>query len=260
MHKKNRKKGDTLVEVALAVGIFSMVAIVVVSVVSASTSGAQNALETTLTREELDAQAEALRFIHDSYVNDLQSKNTNDNKYAKLWQEITKNAATGALSYNPSTCDELYDSTTGTFKSGLTFNQGSSGSAAVPFIINTRMLNQALTSTTIPQIVVRSGSKNVFYTPSTYPRILYGTSVPTVDESLLDQTTITPEQVARVEGFYIVASKGAHDIVSGTASFAESKTAYYDFYIRSCWMPTGKSRASTISTVVRLYDPAIITY
>ena len=62
------KKGDTLIEVLLAVGIFSMIAISVVAVMSGGTSSAQTALETTLTREEIDAQAEALRYIHDSYA------------------------------------------------------------------------------------------------------------------------------------------------------------------------------------------------
>ena len=57
------KKGDTLVEVTLAVGIFSMIAIAVVAVMSNGTSESQTALETTLAREEIDTQVEALRFI-----------------------------------------------------------------------------------------------------------------------------------------------------------------------------------------------------
>ena len=245
-----------MVEAALAIGIFSMVAIAVVSVVSASTSGAQNALETTITREEIDAQAEALRFIHDSYINDLQSKNTQDNKYANLWNKITENSATGALSYNPTTCDELYSST-GAINSNLSYNKGSSGSSATPFVINTRKLH----GTNVSDIVIKSGSKNVFYPPVTYPRILYGSTTATADDPLLEQATITSEDIARVEGFYIVASSGTHQVVSGDGpSNASTKTAYYDFYIRSCWMPTGSSRASTISTVVRLYDPAAIQY
>ena len=68
-----KRIGDTLVEVALAIGIFSMVAISVVAVVSGSSSGAQSSLETTVTREQIDAQAEALRFIHNSYIADVKS-------------------------------------------------------------------------------------------------------------------------------------------------------------------------------------------
>ena len=87
-----KKKGDTLIEVALAIGIFSMVAMVVVSVISASTSAAQSALELTITREELDAQADALRFIHDSYVIGSQSADTSENPYADLWNAIVARA------------------------------------------------------------------------------------------------------------------------------------------------------------------------
>ena len=64
--KKHR--GDTLVEVSLAIGIFSMVAIAAVSVINGSTNGAQSSLESTITREEIDGQAEALRFIQSAYV------------------------------------------------------------------------------------------------------------------------------------------------------------------------------------------------
>ena len=67
------KKGDTLIEVLLAVGIFSMIAISVVAVMSGGTSSAQTARETTLAREAIDAQAEALRFIQTAYISDRDS-------------------------------------------------------------------------------------------------------------------------------------------------------------------------------------------
>ena len=105
------KKGDTLIEVTLAVGIFSMVAVAVVSVVSTSTSNGQIALETTLAREQIDAQAEALRFIHSSAVSALEEGKKTE-KFVKLWEEIKKNAntsnANGVLEYSPNTCAELY--------------------------------------------------------------------------------------------------------------------------------------------------------
>ena len=87
MHKRvGKTKGDTLIEVTLAIGIFSMVAVAIVSVMNSSTSGAQTALESTLTREEIDAQAEALRFIQSSYI---AKKDDTDGKFAQLWKLIT---------------------------------------------------------------------------------------------------------------------------------------------------------------------------
>ena len=32
-------------------------------------------------------------------------------------------------------------------------------------------------------------------------------------------------------------------------------SAFYDFYIRTCWYGTDAEEPSTISTVIRLYDP-----
>ena len=53
MAKHVGKRGDTLIEVMLAVGIFSMVAVAVVAVMSGGTSSAQTALETTLGKTRL---------------------------------------------------------------------------------------------------------------------------------------------------------------------------------------------------------------
>ena len=75
MTKCVSKRGDTLIEVMLAVGIFSMVAVAVVAVMSGGTSSAQTALETTLAREEINTQAEALRFIQSSYIAEKDNEN-----------------------------------------------------------------------------------------------------------------------------------------------------------------------------------------
>ena len=251
------KKGDTLVEVAFAIGIFSLVAITVVAVISASTSAAQAALETTLTREDIDSQAEALRFIHDSYINGIQSAQTTDNKYEKLWQEITGlayNVGTNdIITYNPTTCSGLYEN--GWVKGDVTPTQ----SGHQPFIIDIRRLNDPSPSNIENIVITRRGSTaGPFAAATTYPRILYAGAT---SEDLYTQTQIGNNTIQRVEGLFIVAVKGTASITTGNASGGTDtnpKAAYYDFYIRSCWMPTNSDRASTISTLVRLYDPDII--
>lgn len=258
------KLGDTLVEVALAIGIFSMVAITIVSVVSASTSGAQSALETTLTREDLDAQAEALRFIHESYVSGSQSEDTTENPYANLWNAITRLAVTesvakssGALSFNPTVCSSIYDGA-GRVKRTVS-NQ-------IPFVINTRKLNDPSKTSEIVMTSGETGSKPIFYEATTYPRIVYGDTSSGVAESIDNenfyaQVENNKSTLRRVEGMFIVAVKDSGSkIVSGSSGNIISSSAYYDFYIRSCWMPVGVDHASTISTVVRLYDPAAIEH
>lgn len=60
--------GDTLIEVLFAVTVFSLVAVGSLSIMNQGTATAQRSLEITLVRQEIDAQAETLRFIHDSYI------------------------------------------------------------------------------------------------------------------------------------------------------------------------------------------------
>ena len=63
MRKFNR--GDTLVEVLLGVTIFSLVAVIALETMNRGMAIAQYSLETTLARQQVDAQAEMLRYAHD---------------------------------------------------------------------------------------------------------------------------------------------------------------------------------------------------
>ena len=63
MRKFNR--GDTLVEVLLGVTIFSLVAVIALETMNRGMAIAQYSLETTLVRQQVDAQAEILRYAHD---------------------------------------------------------------------------------------------------------------------------------------------------------------------------------------------------
>ena len=63
MRKLNR--GDTLVEVLLGVTIFSLVAVIALETMNRGMAIAQHSLETTLVRQQVDAQAEMLRYAHD---------------------------------------------------------------------------------------------------------------------------------------------------------------------------------------------------
>ncbi|HCR56001.1 TPA: hypothetical protein DIV49_03435 [Candidatus Saccharibacteria bacterium] len=71
-------RGDTLIEVLLAVTIFSMLAVGVITVMNQGTHAAQRALEITLVRQQIDAQAEALRAAQQTAVTD-----------PTVWNDIT---------------------------------------------------------------------------------------------------------------------------------------------------------------------------
>lgn len=239
MVKHVGKKGDTLVEVTLAVGIFSMVAISIVSVINGSTSSAQTALEATLTREEIDAQAEALRFIH-------ASTNTEDGEgpYHKIWKKITElalaNGDNSIKDYPPSTCDSLYNVDTAI-----------SGNA---FVVDTHMLSSINASTDLSTVAdnaikQKSGSGSLFQQAATYPHLVYTDS----NSNLVEEGT--DSGLRSVDGIYILAVKDPGTNIVGNNN---SVSAYYDFYIRTCWYGAGERKASTISTVIRLNNPNAI--
>jgi type II secretory pathway pseudopilin PulG len=110
----NFQKGDTIIEVLFAITIFSLVAVGSMSIMNQGTQTAQRSLEITLVRSEIDAQAEALRFIHESYI-------AAPSTTSQWW------AITGST--NNKIVDKASDF--GTCDSG-------SGVPAKPFVINTK--------------------------------------------------------------------------------------------------------------------------
>lgn len=241
------KKGDTLIEVTMAVGIFSMIAIAIASVMSGGTAGAQAALETTLAREEIDAQAEALRFIHTAYTIDRGS--TND-KFPKLWQEITQRAVNSdpqnsgkvdeqLLQYNPSQCDDLYK------------DDGEANTYG--FVLDLAKLGNFSSSDGDVEIIKRNDQTNGppnLSTTTTYPRLVYNN--PLQPTALID--TSSQNYFYRAEGIYIIAIKD----IDNTNNTRSEGGAFYDFYIRTCWYGSNANEPTTISTVMRLYEPQYV--
>ena len=83
MLKRDGQRGDTIIEVLLAIAVFSLVSVGVMTIMNQSTNVAQRALEITLVRQQIDAQAEALRAAHQAYGT-LTTKEARDNSQWKL--------------------------------------------------------------------------------------------------------------------------------------------------------------------------------
>ena len=235
MTRVGKKLGDTLVEVTIAIGIFSMVAVAIVAVVSSGSSGAQSTLENTVAREEIDAQAEALRFIQATALTELGDKGTD----SELWQKIASHAVAAKednITYNVNDC------------SADIYGNDNFLSEQKAFIINTRKLS----SGNVDEIIVPY-DKDKFKPASTYPRIIYSDDN---DNSLMGQDT--GSNIKSVEGIYIVAVKNKETKIVD-AGEVKNKSAYYDFYIRTCWYGAGSNTPTTISTVTRLYNPDVAT-
>lgn len=93
LDKLNR--GDTLIEVLISVTIFSLVAVSGISIMNQGTATAQRSLEITLVRQELDAQAESLRFMNAAFLNEY---NKNQTLYtgaaAQAWYNLRQQIST----------------------------------------------------------------------------------------------------------------------------------------------------------------------
>lgn len=89
-----KERGDTIIEVLFAVTVFAMVAVGSLSIMNQGTAAAQRALEITLVRQQMDGQAQAIRYIHKAYVAAYQKDGVAPTGIAAEWAKMT-NKTTG---------------------------------------------------------------------------------------------------------------------------------------------------------------------
>ncbi len=273
MQLNTTRHGDTLIEVMLSIAIFALVAMVTINLMNDGLNTAQRTLESEMARNEIDAQAEALRFIHNNYVSERQ-KSENYSQFRKAWNKITSKIMTpeqtvdntdmisedGGNAFdinNMDSCSSAYGNNRHLDKYGA-------------FVLNTRLLLPDMSkntetfsylgqnySTILSHMVVDyKNQSSVFRSPSIYPRIIYkkldSPASGNNDTSNLDENGEYYNDIQYAEGIWINA-------VGNTSNKATVKRSdYYDFYIRTCWQAVGSSAPSTITTVVRLYNPEVM--
>ena len=284
--KLTKKHGDTLIEVTLCIAIFSLVAVLSLNLMNNGVSNAQRTLEITMARNEIDAQAEALRYIHSSYVAERQLSHS-QSQFRKLWDAI-RDIANTARNLEEETYDSVqFDINTLNSCSdayGVDGSYARMGSAVYElnsFVLNTRLLLPDSDTTYAGQsyeavmkdIVVgmlriegaeeQDQPSNKLWAPSLYPSIIYefgGTGsregiedvIGNVnDDGALVESKIY-DRISRAEGIWIVAAGEGEEAANIT------KSSYYDFYIRTCWHSVGDNIPSTITTIVLLYNPEVI--
>lgn len=96
------QRGDTLIEVMFAFAIFALVAVGSLAIMNQGIATAQRSLEITLVRAQMDAQAEAIRYIHQSYVAAYQKGGPTLTGTAGEWLKMTSKT-TGKGADNAST-------------------------------------------------------------------------------------------------------------------------------------------------------------
>ncbi|MBR3204754.1 hypothetical protein IKF81_03690 [Candidatus Saccharibacteria bacterium] len=239
MKKKPRFfRGDTLIEIMISVAVFSMVSVGAIQIMNRGVYSSQEALEVTMARSEIDAQAEALRFIHEAYISNMSDSN---DPYAVLWQKIISkaynnngNTPSGFNLYENHSCADIYEGNSGGKTNAIPANNS--------FVIVPRYLGNADIRNHLNDILAMNDS--LTRTP-TYPRLFY---VNSDSSALLDDNSLYNSSFSSAQGIWVTAVASAK-LVSG-------KPEFYDFYIRTCWdAPDGKSTSNTVSSIIRLYNP-----
>ena len=249
MSIKTVKRGDTLIEVMIAMAILAIVTIVTVSLMNQGLNISERSLELTTARNELNAQAEALRFIHSSYVSELNlpvcgtglSDDVRCQAFAGVWEEIARQA----ISYSQARAIEL---PTANCEQTVYGNNKKALIDDHAFIINTRLL-QPSGAQVSTRSIIEAGSDgvnrntDVFQMPDLNARILYDNT----DTSLHELSRYTNLRYA--QGIWVVGVKSEETGPNG-------EPMYYDFHIETCWNNAGSNTPSSLDAVIRLYNPA----
>ena len=289
------KRGDTLIEVMFAVAIFGMAAIGTISLMNKGLASTQNTLETTMARQEIDAQAEALRFLHSAYLSEpkkadateLSDVCTNPSSYRDLWKCLVTSYVYDSEGNTSTTSRRLVteedsDFYTRTTAPGQTcddlYRTNNATKFSLPsrsFVLNPRSLDISdLNTNTDKDRIIATLKKAIFTNSvqqtnnldlaSTYPRLLYANTInpnSTEAESLSDAAMTGQQVVYGDNKKSLYKSEGLW--ITGVASptgvqcVDEDKIRpdYYDFHIQTCWDSTVNNSASTIESTVRLFNP-----
>lgn len=140
------RRGDTIIEVMFGIAIFGLVAIMTINLMNNGLAGSEANLESTMARNEMNAQAEALRYIHSTY------SFSNGVAFGNIWNAITTTGDTSmttpANSFEPSEggsdCETFYNHDVREYH-GFALDTSSIRGGSAGSIIKTDQLAQAET-------------------------------------------------------------------------------------------------------------------
>lgn len=217
------RRGDTMIEVLLASAIFGFVSLLTITLMNSGLRISQANLQMTMARNEISAQAEALRYIHNAYISSP-SDSTTWNQYKNLWEQLVAGAVSSDESLDPEdglSCAEIYE-----------------GSQAYvsndSFVINTYALQ--LTSTSdFSNVLIKNSGANVgkLAETETYPYLEFNETYGTVEQA---------------NGIWVNVKKSDNSASNG-------EPMYYEFYINTCWYSVNGTAPTSLDTVIRLYNP-----
>lgn len=217
-----KERGDTIIEVLFAVTVFCLVAVGALSLMNQGTAMAQRALEIGLVRAEMDAQADALRYMHNAYI---ASFGQSDSQARAVWKQATSEREVSSA--------QSFDAMTSGGVCRLPTAAPTGDSDGAPYVLDIRKLDGG------PQgnpVMLLSQTDNAEAT-ETFARVRY----------YQDDQRRVPLNPAKPEGIWVQAVR--------VPLQASGVLGYYDFHIRACWFTPGQKAPVTLGTIVRLYDP-----
>lgn len=223
------KRGDTMIEVLLASAIFGFISLLTITLMNSGLRIAQANLQMTMARNEITAQTEALRYIHNAYISSPAGLSTY-NQYRDLWNKIVEEATIITESERSTSteddtvaCSELYEGVSNDNSKIEVRNNHS-------LILNTNAVSLDLEKT----VLYKSSASNKLNPTDSYPYIEFD-----ANNNILSANGIW----INVEG------------VKENSASSSDPPRYYDFYISSCWYSAMTEAPTTLDTVIRLYNP-----
>ena len=213
-----------MIEVLLAVTIFSVVAVTGLTIMNQGSAASQRSLEITLVRNEMEAQATALRFMYD----------------AALAQKSS--ASYDSTSVSPTSPAGKWDAVLALRKSSTV--------GATPFANMASGISCIRPSTITNAFVVNPRTATVYTYSANATR---WTTAPVFSRVRFNQPTPGdphPTGIQNVEGIWVEAVRRDAAPIGGV-----TVPGYTDFHIRACWSTVGQSQPVTLGTIVRLYEP-----
>ena len=283
---KNSRRGDSMIEIIFSITVFCVLATAAIAMMNSGVAAAQASLETIMARNEIDAQAEALRFIHNSFLSEREYP-LRSQQYRSLWKKISNNIREKGLanlpwnisSFNVDSCNLAYqgDKTASQPIPSLADNHA--------FVLNTRLLmpehSQAVdtdndgidddTGLTIDykklmssMIISADQTPNKFQPAKLYPRLIYSRFQMGDNQSnKLYEAGDSPRELYRqlqsAEGIWVLSVRDATKLTKDSPDDEIKKKVpdFFDFHIRTCWYAPGRAQPSTIGTIIRLYNPEV---
>ncbi len=168
------RRGDTIIEVMLAITIFSMIAVGTLVLMNRSIGSIQTSLEVTLVRQQIDTQVELLRMVHS------QAREAGLVEAATNWAAITNTAVASVAPLSSlvsggdcvaaptGTTKFIINPETGRFNASAVFTKAGDATSPAPYaMVRVSAIGQVVAEGVWAQ-VIRGGSSDP--TQPNYPQ------------------------------------------------------------------------------------------